>query len=1377
MKFKSIEAAKNSFVRKVSHHWAILILVSLVGIISWLSFDSRTLIIGWDNFSVSLNPGLNAYRAIFSSWREYRGLGVVSDSEVVDVFRSVLVFLLSLINLSNISEQVLYLVCLATGVIGSFFLGKKVFTQIFTVTSKNSQQVAGLIAGVVYLANLHTLATFFLPISMYVWRFGALPLFIYCFILLLEAKHVQKRQLLLFVAATFFMAGSYLTATVFVTVLLILGMIAFSSYKNLRRYFQIFGLFVLLNSFWLLPFTVYTIQKSDLLPLASTFIEVNEIQLNQPIERFSWIRLITMVPSFFYTNFSVISTNKVLPIFSLANNSFLLFVLFLTAAFSFILSIIGAMLILRKSIKGKLGGIWIILLLVISLFLLRKEQPPLGFLYDWLGKTLPLSKIIFRFGGEKFYPLFAVSLSISASLSCGWLFSKLEPRKPHSFKVGIVLSLLILVMAPYFYLFRQGVFSRIVKTSIPPQYQEVATYLDQDKTFGRVLHLPFSRDSYWKTYSWGYVGSAFLNFMIERPLIDRTWEPASLENDYLHQSIQGLIVNFDELDPSQKARRVVELMSLLEKTDIKYVLFDESITNQVTAKGGAYFGDYDQAALKALLAELVNQKQFRTVYSSVLPAESQSALTLLQKDKEYAAVEAISSAIAIDPEMKNSYLVPLAKSGPQTTIQRLHNLKKFSRTFPFYQKEKTVSIDNKQVTLTQKYSHDTSLEVGIVNGDNQNQEVIFDIYSRYNTTNKSLEIRLQPQFLPEIGGDVGPAQIATQFNFEQINMLSADTTLTRVGNNTTSLLPSQYRLVINEQVFPIPMSRDSREKIGSVLLTSQSYWVSLLEKNLELPISSQDFFFTTNHNCFNDKKDGYQYSLDYDGRNLHLSSVLGTTCITAALEPKTTKTIWHWEPQISLKLQSAPATPASFITPNSWQAAAHSQLFGLSTYGGVGFCLLDPVSNACLNQHQFFVNQSDQSILIQPERAASTLSPQILITLPAYQEKQQLQISDVKMHGFTLITQKQVKIMAPITTTTTFTNSTSASELTLKLPVVSAPFTVIWQSGIDGLKSYQADCSQIAPFEKVNRGWASQYTTADIPLLAYQSKCPQGVYHQSILSPDTFGLWITKYSLFSGKLPQFSQSDIAVQEYLNRYHNLRTVVENKTLQQTANPFKGARVAEKINDILRHPVWQTTYTTINAKGLRHGNNTAIFAINQNSENQGIVGFESMDLVTLPSSWENLYIQNGDPNSEFSSFQVLSLQRVIPAWWNVSIKSQSNNQEHQVLLQFNQAYDEGWHLYYHANFVELLFGLKRVKAEAVKVDGWSMGWIIDQKELKGDEVALTIFHDQEKWTWMGWVITSTTILLSLVGYRASKSLWIKNRLIKALAPGTNFLQRRS
>ncbi len=93
-----------------------ILLVLLLLIICIISIRWGYYLLSNDNYSPELNPWLSIQRYLESpAWRGYRVLGVPSDTEQADIFRSIFFFLLKPILPDWILGQLFYLLCLVVG--------------------------------------------------------------------------------------------------------------------------------------------------------------------------------------------------------------------------------------------------------------------------------------------------------------------------------------------------------------------------------------------------------------------------------------------------------------------------------------------------------------------------------------------------------------------------------------------------------------------------------------------------------------------------------------------------------------------------------------------------------------------------------------------------------------------------------------------------------------------------------------------------------------------------------------------------------------------------------------------------------------------------------------------------------------------------------------------------------------------------------------------------------------------------------------------------------------------------------------------------------------------------------------------------------------
>ena len=295
------------FIKKLSSKPGFIFLLILLFFASLYSLKPDFYLAGWDNYSSYFNLKTSIFQTIFATWREARGLGVPSDAEVTDIFRQIFYLLVKPFFAENLLDQLYYLVSLWVGVLSIYGLAKIVLRDFFLKPNFDKDKLSdifGAFAGFFYLFNLNTLSVFYSPIIPFTNRFYSLPLMMYTFLIFRQKRNFKNLTLLLVIL--FIASGSYITPTLLITSLI--AIFAFLLFKsNLKKAIIYSFIYILINSFWVLPFINYTVEKSSIIPLASTFVEINESTLNRNPSTFSFESQAVLFPSFVDIGFAAIS--------------------------------------------------------------------------------------------------------------------------------------------------------------------------------------------------------------------------------------------------------------------------------------------------------------------------------------------------------------------------------------------------------------------------------------------------------------------------------------------------------------------------------------------------------------------------------------------------------------------------------------------------------------------------------------------------------------------------------------------------------------------------------------------------------------------------------------------------------------------------------------------------------------------------------------------------------------------------------------------------------------------------------------------------------------------------------------------------------------
>jgi len=171
-------------------HWATIVIGIILTIIIGLNYHPEKLVLGNDNFSPELDPKLTVIRSFLNpAWRDYRVLGIPSDSEQADVWRALFFWFGSqLLPTWVISQGYLFL----TLVIGVISMGKSV--RILSNHSSTSEFFGSLL----YLFSPITIWIYFYPVHLFVAAYAFTPLVLWMSLRTIHnPNHTNKFLLLL----------------------------------------------------------------------------------------------------------------------------------------------------------------------------------------------------------------------------------------------------------------------------------------------------------------------------------------------------------------------------------------------------------------------------------------------------------------------------------------------------------------------------------------------------------------------------------------------------------------------------------------------------------------------------------------------------------------------------------------------------------------------------------------------------------------------------------------------------------------------------------------------------------------------------------------------------------------------------------------------------------------------------------------------------------------------------------------------------------------------------------------------------------------------------------------------------------------------------
>lgn len=510
---------------------------------------------GWDNLQTDLSPLLGIKRAWWSVWQQYQSFGLIAGmAHGADLIRSIAIYILSLILPDYLIRYTFITSMLFLGALG---MGRLFDSGLFLPKTSRVESFLGSIS---YMLNFYTIQLFFLPFESFCIFFAALPFLVISYSNLLHRPN--KKTLTTFVIIQLLATPSFVSQQLFVVYLIVLTCFSVISKKLfvLKRIFLIFILIFSLNSFWILPqiyflknnYDVVKINQMNTISTSDIFYQnkdrgtVNDL-MNQ---NSFFIDLTGKDGSMIFDGWEVFRNSD------LAKVSIILFDIF----------VLVGIFTLKSKRKGQLY-------LLTAIFLVVMLSATYGF--GWINevfRSIPFINQVFRSPFTKFGIIGSFLMSIYLVSGFRYIFSKyvlLFSTKKKS-KILLTMSVFLVIYLLLYqsvYIYSGSLYSSQMKVRIPPQYLSVGKYLsDQDPT-SRVAIFPEISFWGWQSNDWGYLGSGFLWYLIPQPVISRTFDVWSTTSESYYHQLRDVLIKQD----------VEKFEKLLEKYDVRYLLYDESL--------------------------------------------------------------------------------------------------------------------------------------------------------------------------------------------------------------------------------------------------------------------------------------------------------------------------------------------------------------------------------------------------------------------------------------------------------------------------------------------------------------------------------------------------------------------------------------------------------------------------------------------------------------------------------------------------------------------------------------------------------------------------------------------------------------------------------
>lgn len=1322
--------------------------VSIVCLLIWITYTSvrpDLYLIGWDNYSSYLGGIESVFRTIFSTWRSYRGIGVPGDSESVDIFRQLLIVLFTPMMSEPLRDQAYIMVCLWLGVVAIYAVSARIARRIQGNEHNDViVDIAAAAAAGAYMVNLHTVSTFYFPIVTYITRFAALPLLIWITDRVLYDKNIGIASRVAIIAVMCFAAGSMITATIFFTTMILLfGMVVLSG--RWRRGILIVGLFVGLNAFWLVPFGNYAIDKSDDLRLVPIFIDTNEAQLNQNSEAYSLWKQILLYPNFFLTRYTEISSNRSLPLYPSTN-------MIDTSAGQMIVGLIPLCAIIGMAwmvyqAKKYYRLLWIPAIYGLFIILSSQEHSILGFIPALLNR-IPYFQVVFRFGDTKFHPYAAVTMALAVGIV---LVLISEAGKRYRFvRLYIPVALMICSLGiPLASVFRPMVTGNMLPqylfTAIPPAYREVAAYIRSSPDRGLLMHLPYDPKLYWRSHTWGYFGSAFFQYMVPVPYIDKTFEPASLETTDMLREMTDILRDVNQTTGKGLEQRAEAFYSMLVRRGVSWVMFDESVTPEVRIRNMRYWGTYNTTDSVTMLMALEQKGSIERVLD--IPIDLSSITRAYQQQLSQKPQKPLGTPRLI------LYRVKDAK--PQVSFETTSTLVDASLTrtpsFP------VSGLVQQSERALQRYVYPLLYRnAGVSKSENGvSMRIPVDIQSASNVTvslasdaqrviearlmRKAADVRLSLYAITPTSGGRKVEQFIGDMTVPFVGMDGASDASSYISN--WHVLPfaaySDMRVALNDVVLPVPPLDDGKEYVvGSVLIKTQDINISIYRKKNQLRMDPRLFRVTDVPNCYGDKMDGYSYSLDqYDTDSVFFSSTNGSTCVMYSMTKipnQYAEVAFSYDATASGVLRDSPSRT------NIQSAGIADGLSLLEKPNQVSVCLVGESSDHCLNTHRMIRLAHRDAIIVPTDGEVGTPMSIQFALVPVGLQSQHIRLSGAI--SFFEKTQSRTISLPPLQTT--YTQQIEQGHLAVTLPYVFSR-SAYFHGVKDGWYVSNRPCETMGGYR----------TTLELPtsgLLSVVSGCYNEISEPVVFDSASARLWAVSYAVFSGKQPTVMLRDPFgwyIDEYMSLYQGYPSILGMYALQapqQWYRPYS----ASSVFSLIRHqvPVW--SHVVVPAIPELTDTREKSYVLHQDSQNTGIVGVYDMVTMDIPESWRTLALEiGGNATVTYAPFSVRSWNAILPSVTRIDVDTHEN--QGTGLLVYRSAYDA--HRLAFPSIWYALVGYNGITPD--RCDG-----VFSCYTLPSTSDTWYLVYMPERLAMIGWII-SICIAASFVCMRCIRSRWSK------------------
>ncbi|MBD3365765.1 hypothetical protein GF360_00255 [candidate division WWE3 bacterium] len=1009
--------------------------------------------------------------------------------------------------------------------------------------------------------------------------------------------------------------------------------------------------------------------------------------------------------------------------------------------------------------------LWIPTTTIFFLVMTMKEFSELGFIYAFLDKYLPLFGVVFRFGDTKLHTYIAFAGALAIGIAAGQIIKKTENKK--ILQGGVTLGTTLILVATgivFREYFTGNLVGFFIYNRIPQAYYEIAETVQETSKEGRVVHLPYDEKVYWRSYEWGYIGSHFFGYILENPLIEKTFEPASMENAYLNEEVLEITKNSRNLASQEGInRRAQKLYKLLKMAGVSHIIHDETVKTASLPRGLLFWANFNHKDIEILLhalekSELIEKQETANIdlrdyiydYEKLFTVEEK----LLQEYK-MGPIRHLTLYKVKEPERKFEFVKEIVNIKPgKNLLYALENLTENFREAPtetgyiYFPFKTPTNTMNKEET-------GINLKVGETgpNGNNSIETMESSTQHLLNLEvkkeNEQIFIRINEFTLPQLDNKKFLKNVA-EFSYTPAEEKQDFTTDTPRYLADWHVLPYQNfaetRLRIEETVIPLPKNQNTNyTEIANILVHTNDPIIEILEPEIAVEINPAEIALTENPNCVGDMLDKYEVERTWNNESVRVNVTNGSACLWRGIQTEIDKTPYA---EISLATRASTQDLEKNFKPNPTDTSKpqlRNVITSLEKPTILEICLKEASTDRCLNKHRLLKLTQEESTATVPISSNTSNSQNILalFTLKnmGYQ-KMKLQISDVRLHKFAKTNEFEVNLANP---GLKIENIQTAEAI--EIPKILSNNSFYYNPEIEGLYASNGACSYKRNGYNTNRLLSNIW-------VGYTENCKNDTFQTVPYLDEGFYLWNYEYNLASGKFPEFKVSGPSI-TLINNWTSLNQgypdITGFKAFQDPEYFFNNSGY-EDVKTRLENLSFQQTYEYIYPQPGMENNQPKNYSIEQFAENEGLILIKSFEIVELPKHWEHLALKGQDYKEAFDTPANYSYRKILPSLWKIEIEKAQTDKNY--LLKFNEGFDKQWTMFVKGTNILP----KRIeKAGHTRCNGLVNCFEIDVRDVTSKEktIKLWVFYWPDVFYWMGIAISLGTLVAGAIYLKQKQS----------------------